>query len=190
MSTLEHWFPLSFSIPIGCVLPVFLILTIGGLPLLCILFHEETGLWHDLEDGIRRRYHFSKDKIQIYPNVRVQIKLTNSSLIILDVEWLLTKIILIFGICRRDGKTHRSISFTIMKEGCPLDSCTEYSKYIDLRHEKMGSRRLLIAYRNGVMLYSSSRLPYYKWYNKTNCRTFEFRKPRKIHKTRDLHRRC
>lgn len=92
-----------------------------------------------------------------------------------DEKWLLTKIILIFGIfgaCRRDdlirltledvedngrflvvflrdGKTHKSRSFTITKEGCPFDPCSFYRKYINLRPTNMKTTRLLIAYRNG-----------------------------------------
>lgn len=92
-----------------------------------------------------------------------------------DEKWLLTKIILIFGIfgaCRRDdltrltledvedngrflvvflrdGKNHKSRSFTITKEKCPFDPCSFYRKYINLRPANMNSRRLLIAYRNG-----------------------------------------
>lgn len=92
-----------------------------------------------------------------------------------DEKWLLTKVILTFGIfgaCRRDdlirltledvedngrflvvflrdGKNHKSRSFTVTKEGCPFDPCSLYRKYVKLRPTNMHSRRLFIAYRNG-----------------------------------------
>jgi integrase len=91
-----------------------------------------------------------------------------------DGEYLLAKVILVFGIfgaCRRDdlirlslddvedngrflvvflrdGKTHRSRSFTITNENCKFDPCTIYRKYADLRPKHMESRRLFVAYRN------------------------------------------
>lgn len=49
----------------------------------------------------------------------------------------------------RDGKIHRSRSFTIIREGCPFVPCILYNKYIDLRPEYKDSRILLIACYNG-----------------------------------------
>ncbi|XP_031337109.1 uncharacterized protein LOC116166313 [Photinus pyralis] len=92
-----------------------------------------------------------------------------------DVKWLLTKVILVFGIfgaCRRDdlirltiddvedngrflvvflrdGKTHRSRSFTITEEGCSFQPCKLVRKYVALRPKDIASQKFFIAYRNG-----------------------------------------
>lgn len=46
-----------------------------------------------------------------------------------------------FVVLIRDGKTHRSRSFTIIKWKCPFDPCTSYHKYTNLRPKNMEERR-------------------------------------------------
>lgn len=92
-----------------------------------------------------------------------------------DNEWLLTKVILTFGIfgacirddlihlniddvndCGnffivflRDGKTHTNRSFTITDDECPYQPCKLVRKYLSLRPPHMKSNRLFIGYRKG-----------------------------------------
>lgn len=92
-----------------------------------------------------------------------------------DEQWLLTKVLLIFGIfgaCRRDdltrlttndvedngrflivflrdGKTHTTRSFTIINEGCSFQPRSIFRKYAKLRPVTMNSSKLFVAYRNG-----------------------------------------
>lgn len=92
-----------------------------------------------------------------------------------DKEWLLNKIVLVFGIfgaCRRDdllnlkvddvkdngsfftvflreGKTHSTRSFTITDEGCTFNPCTLIRKYMNMRPPNMTSDRFFVAYKQG-----------------------------------------
>lgn len=92
-----------------------------------------------------------------------------------DQTFLLSKVILIFGIfgaCRRDdlaqltvkdiedndkfllvhlrdGKTHKSRSFTIIDDGVPFKPCDLYRKYAALRPRNVETDRFFIGYRNG-----------------------------------------
>ncbi|KAK4876904.1 hypothetical protein RN001_009410 [Aquatica leii] len=91
-----------------------------------------------------------------------------------DEKWLLTKVCTfgIYGPCQRDdlirltvddiedngrflivflrdGKNHKSRSFTVTDESCTFQPCNIYRKYANLRPHAMESKRLFISYRNG-----------------------------------------
>lgn len=92
-----------------------------------------------------------------------------------DKEWLLSKVILTFGIfgalrrddllrlsindvkdygsfikvTLRDGKTHASRSFIITDDECTYQPCQLVRKYLSLRPSKMTSPRLFVGFRQG-----------------------------------------